>query len=32
MAPLRGFMENHAFAKFEPELEMDSGVIPLFDL
>lgn len=32
MAPLRGFMENHAFAKFEPELEMDSGAIPLFDL
>lgn len=32
MAPLKGFMENHAYAKFEPELEMDSGVVALFDL
>ena len=32
MAPLKGFMENHGFVKFEPELEMDSGIIPLFDL
>ncbi len=32
MAPLRGFLVNHYFTKFEPELELETGAIPLFSL